>query len=257
MTDGVVLLAGEGESTRFMSSLLAAEFPLSAVIVEDAVPRKEFLRRRINKLGLARVAGQVAFQFAVIPVLRARARARLRQLRSFAEKLPAPGPSVPFHRVSSVNSDEARRLLVELNPRVVVLNGTRIVSKLTLDCVSAPFLNMHAGITPLYRGVHGAYWALASRQPDACGVTVHYVDTGIDTGGITGQSLVKPEAEDNFVTYPLLQFWAGWPLMRTALRGILDGVPVPVLTPPPGKSRLWSHPTLGAYLWNRLRKGVR
>ena len=52
-----------------------------------------------------------------------------------------------------------------------------------LEAVPAVFLNTLAGITPSYRGVHGAYWALVQRQPDACGVTVHLVDAGIDTGG--------------------------------------------------------------------------
>ena len=42
---------------------------------------------------------------------------------------------------------------------------------------------MHAGITPQYRGVHGGYWAVVNNDPEHCGVTIHFVDKGIDTGG--------------------------------------------------------------------------
>ena len=66
-----------------------------------------------------------------------------------------------------------------------------------------------AGITPLYRGVHGAYWALAEGRRDLCGVTVHRVDAGIDTGEVLAQVLIDPTPQDNFVTYPWLQVAEG------------------------------------------------
>ena len=40
------------------------------------------------------------------------------------------------------------------SPRVVIVNGTRIIQERVLQSVDAIFLNTHAGITPMYRGVH-------------------------------------------------------------------------------------------------------
>ncbi|RZK35168.1 MAG: formyl transferase, partial [Hymenobacter sp.] len=158
--------------------------------------------------------------------------------------------------VPSVNSPECIALLQELQPDVVVVNGTRIIGKKVLASVPCPFLNTHAGITPLYRGVHGGYWALANNDPSHCGVSVHLVDTGIDTGGILYQALIAPTAEDNFTTYPLLQLAAGLPLLargvRDALAGTLRRRPAPV-----GESRLWSHPTLSEYWAAQRRNGTR
>ncbi|HEX8349388.1 MAG TPA: formyl transferase, partial [Hymenobacter sp.] len=118
-----------------------------------------------------------------------------------------------------------------------------------------PFLNTHAGITPLYRGVHGGYWALANNDAAHCGVSVHLVDAGIDTGGIIAQALIRPEPEDNFSTYPLLQVIAGMPLLKEAVRAALAGT-IQLRPAPEGTSRLWSHPTLAEYKANRRRSGV-
>jgi phosphoribosylglycinamide formyltransferase-1 len=111
------------------------------------------------------------------------------------------------------------------------------------------------GITPRYRGVHGGYWALAEGNRDLCGVTVHRVDAGIDTGPIVEQIRVMPANEDNFVTYPYLQLAMALPMLQraveTALRGELQ------CRPAGGQSQLYFHPSIGEYLWNRLRRGVR
>jgi methionyl-tRNA formyltransferase len=139
---------------------------------------------------------------------------------------------------------------------VVLLNGTRIIARRVLEQVPAVFINMHSGITPGYRGVHGAYWALARGDRGRCGVTIHLVDAGIDTGAVLEQATFEPGPEDSFVTYPYHQLSVGLPLLEraavAALRGELRGRPAPA-----DDSRLWSHPTIGQYLANLIRRGVR
>jgi len=158
--------------------------------------------------------------------------------------------------VPSVNSDVAIRELERFAPRVVVVNGTRIIDENVLNSVSAIFINTHAGITPMYRGVHGGYWALASGDPGNCGVTVHKVDKGIDTGSIIAQATISPTTKDTFATYPFLQTASAIPLLIQAVTDALAGN-LAELPPPPGRSRLWTHPTACQYLKNRIKLGVR
>lgn len=80
--------------------------------------------------------------------------------------------------MDSVISRIAVDLLQKLNPKEVVINGTRIISGNVLSCVPVYFINIHAGITPLFRGVHGGYRALYERDVGNCGVTVHLIDQG-------------------------------------------------------------------------------
>ncbi|HYX70927.1 MAG TPA: formyl transferase [Terriglobales bacterium] len=252
----IILMAGRSASTPVVYNFLRRHFSIEAVILEDRVPRRQFLERRARRLGWATVLGQVLFRACVVPWLRLTSRRRRRALEKEFGLDPSPIDPAKVIRVASVNSEEAMAALKKMDPEIVVVNGTRILSEQVLQSVSATFLNTHAGITPLYRGVHGAYWALVEKDLQACGVTVHRVDPGIDTGGILEQSLISPTPEDSFVTYPLLQLGVGLPLLKKAIEEVRAGGgksrPAPA-----GVSRLWSHPTLWEYLRNRVRLGVK
>ena len=251
----VVMLAGPGSSTNIVYNAVRVHLPLGRVILEQRVDRRSFLRARVRRLGPLRVAGQLLFQLAVLPVLRQQAGPRRRELLSTLGLDQTPIPERDVVRVRSANDRETIDILASLRPSVVIVNGTRILRREVLDaCPTAVFLNIHAGITPRYRGVHGGYWALVSGDRDGCGVTVHLVDAGIDTGPIVAQAVVSPTSVDNFVTYPLLQLGAGIPLLIEAARAALERRLAS--RNPAGSSRLWTHPTVFEYLAHRIRHGI-
>ncbi|MBC8081669.1 MAG: formyl transferase [Hymenobacter sp.] len=252
----VVVLAGPGESTDILFHALDAEFGVHRIIIETPVSQRQLLSRRAEKLGYTTVIGQILFKLLIAVPLGRRSQNRLAAIRQQEQLDARPLPQERVIRVPSVNSPECIARLQELQPDVVVVNGTRIIAKRVLTSVPCQFLNTHAGVTPLYRGVHGGYWALANNDLPHCGVSVHLVDPGIDTGAIIAQALIQPTAEDNFVTYPLLQLAAGLPLLKQAIRDALYGE-IRLRPAPEGLSKLWSHPTLSEYLRNRRRTGVR
>jgi folate-dependent phosphoribosylglycinamide formyltransferase PurN len=236
---------------------LAEEFSIDAVVLEQPVSRTALLKNRLRRLGASTVAGQVAFQALVAPALRWAARERLASIRQeFNLRIDAIAPHL-LRPVDSANSERTVELLRQLRPKVVVVSGTRILSKRVLGCTDAPFINMHAGITPSFRGVHGGYWALAERRRELCGVTIHLVDAGVDTGAILGQALIAPTADDNFITYPVLQLAAGIPLLKDAVRAFLRGAAPTPLAGGAGPSRQWYHPTAWGYIRRRLIDHVR
>ena len=252
---GLVLLAQDGPSTRILFHALKDDFDIREVIVEEGVPYRDFLVRRARRYGWPTVFGQIAFRALVVPGLRIRSRARRAAIVDAHKLCDAPVDSNRLTHVSSVNSEATIGRLRALSPAVILVSGTRIVSKEVLASVSAPVVNVHTGITPLYRGVHGAYWALAQNDRPHCGVTVHLIDEGIDTGSILFQERIDPTSSDDFTTYPLLQLAAALPGLRRALRELMAGPPQ-VIAPPTGPSRYWTHPTLLEYLRHR-RRGVR
>ncbi len=250
----VVMLAGRGSSTWVVYNALRDDVSIETVVLERPPSQARLLRRRAQRLGWSTVAGQAMF-VAYARATAGRHRARVAEILG-AAGLSAERPSdAPVVEVESVNDDSVIALLRAANPSVVIVNGTRIVSERVLSAVEAPFLNLHAGITPRYRGVHGCYWALANGDPEHAGVTVHVVDPGVDTGPVVAQALVRPIPDDGYHTFPALQLAAGVPLLREAVvaagAGRLTTIEVG------GESRLYYHPTIGAYLRNRRRLGLR
>lgn len=257
MTSGLVLFMGQDAPlTRAVVHALEADFPDLHVMFEDPVPRREFLQRRIRRLGWATVAGQVLFAKLATPVLRRGARARIDEIVR-EHRLDESEVARNVIRVSSVNSDEARSVIQRLNPSVIVVTGTRIIGRKTLGSTDAPFINLHAGITPLYRGVNGAYWAVVEGRPDLAGTTIHFIDEGIDTGTIIEQVTFPLSPQDSWVTYPYLHIAHGIPALvraaRKARRGELSGT----VERTDLESKLRYPPTLWSYLYRRLRHGVR
>lgn len=254
MTSPLLLLGGDGASTRIVYHRLARAFGAFPAIVEQPVARSVLIRNRMRKLGVASTLSQLAFMTLIRPLLSRAARGRLDAIAREYRLDDAPIPTDLLTKVATVNSDETIAAIKAASPKVIVVNGTRIIARRVLEAWPATFLNTHAGITPRYRGAHGAYWALLNNDPGHCGVTIHLVDPGIDTGAILAQALIAPTRQDSFVTYPYLQLAAALPLLvdsvEKALRGEL------AVHPAEGQSGVWYHPGLLQYLIGRAR-GVR
>ena len=242
----VVFLTSGNDLGRIAARRLAAAFPDLTIVVERPIARTELIRLRIKRLGVLRVAGQLAFiGFSRLLDLCVARRGSRRSSRQHRMEPRWPENCERFE-VPSVNSPECLACLARLAPRVIVLLGTRVIDRKTLAQIKVPLINYHAGITPKYRGIHGGYWAKAEGDLANFGVTVHLVDPGIDTGAVLYQARLAPTAQDNYATFPYLQLAAALPLMEQAARDALAGTLTarPVDLP----SRLWSHPTLWGYV---------
>ncbi len=177
----VVLLVVDNSLCRIAAWRLAQRFPDLTIIVEQHVPRFQLIRGRIRRFGLFHTAGQLAF-ILYSRLVRRRAAGRIAEIVA-ASGLEARWPDgIERIEVVSVNAPDTVARLQELRPKVVLVVGTRIISRMVLSAVQAPFINYHDGITPKYRGIHGGYWASAQNDLANFGATVHLVDPGIDTG---------------------------------------------------------------------------
>ena len=254
--NGILLLGGTGPSTRIIYHALVNAFGGVQLILDAPIPRRDFLRRRVRRYGALTVAGQVGFVAAVVPVLSRLHAPRIRAIK-LAHGLDDSGLAGHAFKTTSINSEAARRAIVAAEPKVVVVSGTRIIGRKTLSVINCPAINIHFGITPLYRGVHGGYWALAEGNPNLAGTTIHFLDNGIDTGRVISQSSIEVTREDSFVTYPYLHLAAGVPKLIDAVRRVLSGQSLVCEEPPALPSKLQTHPTLWGYLYRRAVSGVR
>lgn len=250
-----MLLCSDNPASRIIFHDLQRHFGQVSVVREEPVSQTTLLRRRVSRLGLRTVAGQALFRAVVVPWLTVRGRGRVVEIKRQFQLDARPMQGV--QPVSSMNDEKARELLRGMHPAITVVCGTRILRRETLDALNGPVVNFHAGITPLYRGVHGGYWALVEGRPDLVGSTIHLVDAGIDTGGVIAQATFEVTAADSFATYPYLHVAAALPPLREAVRHALAGE---VLDGRPHRSdlesKLRTHPTLSEYV-RHARAGVR
>ncbi len=252
-----MLLCQDAPATRIVYSGLAAEVEDLDVVVEEPVSRFSLARRRAKKLGWPSVLSQVLFTQVVVPLLRRGGASRIQDIINTHDLQGVPLPDDARH-VPSVNSPVVAQMLGRLEPVLVIVFGTRIIGRHILQATSAPFVNVHFGITPMYRGVHGGYWALAEGRPDLVGTTIHLVDEGIDTGGVLEQVTFEVSEQDNFATYPYLHVAAGLPALKRVIASVLSegALPSPREARVGEWSRLHYHPTVRQYMRARAR-GVR
>src|SRR5262245_21865165 len=248
----IVILGGETLWTYALAQALRRRFGDIPVILEDKEPMQLFLRRRIRRLGWLDVIGQVALGLFA-KLLRPFIRERAILAQNGLDATPIDSGVI---RVVSANDSATTTILNELRPRVVVVSHSRILLPRVLAAVPATFINIHTGITPQYRGMHGAYWALVHDDAEHCGVTVHLVDPGIDTGPIIAQARIAPSRRDSYFTYHWSQLAAALPLVIRAIEDALAGRLSASPPPAEARSRLYYHPTLWGYLWGGLRRGV-
>jgi methionyl-tRNA formyltransferase len=84
-------------------------------------------------------------------------------------------------------------------------------------------LNIHTGITPEYRSADPIFWALYHDELDKVGVTVHFIDRGIDTGPIIYQESVPLYAGDDLAEITVRCIRRGAALYVSALEELERG----------------------------------
>jgi len=224
------------------------------IVLEDRESLSAFLKKRWKKYGIFKVLGQILFKIIAVPVLNIKSQRYILSLKEEFEFDTTPTPIDRLAFCRNMNDDSSINLIKALQPDLVLIKGTRILSPKLLQSVGCPFINIHAGITPNYRGVHGAYWACVNGDDEHCGVTVHLVDPGIDTGRIIYQERIRFNDRNNLVTYPIHQLEMGLRLLERVVVDLENGGLSSA--PSVGVSRLWTHPGFFEYLWNGLMKNV-
>lgn len=252
----IIMICGAGDQSNYVYNNVMKEFDVSKVFIVGDGSRKEFLKQRIKRLGIVKVIGQIMFVFYTKVYLQKRSEKRIEEIRKEHNLDDAEIPLEKVEYIDSVNGDRMKQALKESGADLVVINGTSIIKSHILDATDAYFLNIHVGITPKYRGVHGGYWALYNGDEHMVGVTTHFVDAGIDTGTVLDQNTIQLTDEDNFLTYTHLQAAAAFANYNDIVRSILDD-DIRFKEPLTEESMVWSHPTLWQYIYGRIFNKVK
>jgi methionyl-tRNA formyltransferase len=93
---------------------------------------------------------------------------------------------IPFYRVHDFNSEVSEASIRNLTPDLIVFTGGGLIRKNILAIPSLGVLNCHSGLLPRYRGMDTLEWSILEAQGELpqVGLTLHFMDAGVDTGAI-------------------------------------------------------------------------
>lgn len=87
----------------------------------------------------------------------------------------------------SINSEKSLNKLRALQPDLLIsIAGNEIFKKDLINLAPKGCLNLHTGLLPKYRGLMPTFWAMKNKE-EYIGVSVFFVDEGIDSGPIIEQ----------------------------------------------------------------------
>jgi phosphoribosylglycinamide formyltransferase-1 len=159
-----VILAQDGLTTQLLFEEVSKHWDVAAVVLEQKPDTSKILKSRAKKVGWLAVFGQILFVFIVPTLLRSKK--RIYQITRQYNYRPQTITSDLIIKTDSINEQITIDTLMEHEPQVIFVNGTRIISEEILSQINVPIVNIHVGITPKYRGVHGGYWALYNNDKD-------------------------------------------------------------------------------------------
>jgi methionyl-tRNA formyltransferase len=112
--------------------------------------------------------------------------AREKGIPSFEPESPNAGPFIEEMRALAPDLFMAVGYMLLL--RTAVLGVPRVIAA-----------NFHASLLPAYRGKHPVFWALRNAEP-WCGLSIHEMSPGLDTGDILFQVRVPTRDDDTVST---------------------------------------------------------
>jgi methionyl-tRNA formyltransferase len=116
-------------------------------------------------------------------------------LKDYAEKY-----NIEYLKHENINSDEFFSIIEKYNCDLFVsMSFNQIFKTRIINLPKYKTINCHAGKLPFYRGRNILNWALINDEKEF-GITVHYVDEGIDTGDIILQRAYQIVDKDNYKT---------------------------------------------------------
>lgn len=105
--------------------------------------------------------------------------------------------------VPHINHPDVVKMARDLQPDLICVFGTSLIRGELLNEGRLGIVNLHGGLSPEYRGADCTFWALYNNEPDKVGCTLHYIDTGIDTGRLIAHISPEVGAGDT----ELVLFW--------------------------------------------------
>jgi folate-dependent phosphoribosylglycinamide formyltransferase PurN len=139
-----------------------------------------------------------------------------------------PEVSTSFH--DSANDEDLIAAIDRERPDLVIVSGTDLLRKRTLERFATNVMNLHTGISPYIRGgPNCTNWALALGEFDLIGNSVLWIDPGIDSGAIIASERTPLTGRETLTELHLKVIEHGQDLYRRAVEAFVAGRSLPAV----------------------------
>lgn len=143
--------------------------------------------------------------------------------KDFTLKKYAHKYNIDYLESVRINSDDFIEKVKAYNCDLFVsMSFNQIFKKEIIDIPKLGVINCHAGKLPFYRGRNILNWVLINDEKEY-GITVHYIDEGIDTGNIILQRTFPISDSDNYKTLLERSYIECAKLLYDSIKKIMKG----------------------------------
>ncbi|HRH65900.1 MAG TPA: formyltransferase family protein [Bacteroidia bacterium] len=137
----------------------------------------------------------------------------------------AKSSGIEVFDITTPNSKAFREILKELKPDVIINQSQSIIKKELLEIPAIGVINRHNALLPKNRGRLTPFWVLFRKEKET-GVSIHFVEEGIDSGDIIVQERYAVSSRDTFNTLVQKNYEIAPHAMLKALSLLESGNPV-------------------------------
>lgn len=115
-------------------------------------------------------------------------------------KVYALEKEIPVYQPTTLKGEEFSKLLDTLSPDLIVVAAYgKILPENVINYPRLGCINVHGSLLPKYRGAAPIQRSIIDGE-DETGITIMYMDVGLDTGDMLSKVTVKIEKDDDFET---------------------------------------------------------
>jgi methionyl-tRNA formyltransferase len=218
----VVIITTKLPEDIWLINKLADICQIEGIVLPTGTRYREYdllhvLKKRLHWNNLITLANQALLVLYRLLVERRRDKQAIKEIFNDKPSDYINKEDIDIFEAEDVNSEAAKDYILSKAPQLVVVSAAPLLKKRIIEAAKGNIINLHPGFAPQYRGRYGAYWPIYNREPELVGVTVHYINTGIDTGAILLQQQINYEPGDTLKTVMYKQYKAGVDLLVKCL----------------------------------------
>ncbi len=222
----VVLFCCDGLFQRDLMQRLNDAYTLEAIVLQiDRASRRSAIERIFPYTNPRRLLRYASVRLNR-PAYQRQAQPLIERILYRNGKPPDIPSGVEVHCVENINDAATLEVLDRIRPDAVAVNGTRLIREPLLGRANAlrlGMINLHTGLSPYSRGGNCNLFMLLEDHPELVGITIHHINSGIDSGDIVITARPNLSPDDTIETIDAKSFELGNRAMISALKQIHDG----------------------------------